>query len=98
MKLTITRRAYDLLYYSWYMAILFTAIPLADALGIPERLRILVTGCIFVLLTWANLRLAAKGWLNPMMGGPKQAKIIAMRLGRITIEVVPAKARMTVAR
>jgi hypothetical protein len=95
MKLTITKRALFLLYFSCYLAALFFACSLVELLGIPEHLRIWSRSCGSLLVLISYLFVTNKNWLPPI-SSLFEAERKAIRIGEISVDVIPANAKFAI--
>jgi hypothetical protein len=98
MSFTITKKAYYLLYFSCFFALLLATISLVTLLSIPEHLQKWLRGGVIVILMWLNMIFARKGWLPPMRARTTGSESHTLRLGGITITVISGNARMTIRR
>lgn len=96
MNITITKKAFYLLYFTCFFALLLAALPLSNLLRIPGHLRKWFGGCIAFILMWLHIFLAMKGWLAPMMARTTQAESHTLRLSSMTIDVISVNARLTI--
>jgi hypothetical protein len=94
LKITITQKAFYLLYFSCYFALLFSALSLSVLIRIPEHLRNWFTGGVVAMVGLLHLFLVMRGWL-PRVSRTNQPERATLRLGGLTIDVIPLNAELT---